>query len=68
MPYTYKYLAYAWRVMFGLFAVVASGAAVGPWLLASVLVGLAAPMVLKRTPRWSRVPVQQRPSNGIAAE
>jgi len=50
MPFTYKSLAFVWLVIFGLFALTASGVVTGSWLLLTLPVALAAPALVLRRP------------------
>jgi len=50
MPYTYTSIAIVWLIVLGLFALSASGAVAGRWLLLLLLVALGAPaLVLRRS-------------------
>jgi hypothetical protein len=50
MPYTYRSLALVWLIMSALFAVSASGAAAGWWLVLLLAVALATPVLVLRNP------------------
>jgi len=56
MPYTYKSLTFMWLIALGLFALTGSGAVAGKWVLACLLIALAAPALVLRTPRPVVVP------------
>jgi hypothetical protein len=61
MPYTYKSLAFAWLIIFALFAVSASGAARGWWFV--LLLALAAvPALVLRSPVDVATGSPERPS------
>jgi hypothetical protein len=49
MPYTYLSLAFAWLIIFALFAVSASGAASGWWLVLVIAAALALPALVLRS-------------------
>jgi len=49
MPYTYKSLAFAWLIMFALFAVSASGVARGGWFVLLLAVAVAVPALVLRS-------------------
>src|SRR6476646_6059648 len=51
VPYTYKSLAFMWLVILALFALTGSGVVTGRWLLALLMVALAAPALILRSPR-----------------
>jgi hypothetical protein len=52
MPYTYASIAIVWLIVLGLFALSASGAVTGRWLLVLLLVALGAPaLILRRSVR-----------------
>lgn len=48
MPYTYTSIAFVWIIVLGLFALSASGAVTGRWLLLLLVVALAAPALILR--------------------
>lgn len=50
MPYTYKSLAYAWLIIFALFAMSASGLAGGWWLVLLLAAAVAVPALVLRSP------------------
>jgi hypothetical protein len=50
MPYTNKSLAMVWLITVALFALTGSGAVAGWWVLLIVLVALAAPALMLRSP------------------
>ena len=50
MPYTRKSLAIVWLIILGLFAATGSGAVAGWWVLLLVLVALAAPALVRKSP------------------
>ncbi len=47
MPYTHKVLAFAWLLVFGLFALAGSGAVSGSWVLLLILAAGGAPLILR---------------------
>jgi hypothetical protein len=51
VPYRYKSLAFVWFITFGLFALTGSGVVTGSWLFPFLLVALAAPALILRSPR-----------------
>ena len=51
MPYTYKALAAVWVSMLILFALSASGAVTGPWIVLLAVAALGAPLTL---PLWPK--------------
>jgi hypothetical protein len=48
MPYTYASVAFVWLIVLGLFALSASGAVTGRWLLLLLLVAFGAPTLILR--------------------
>ena len=56
MPYTRKSLAMVWLITLGLFVVTGSGAVAGWWVLLLVLVALAAPALVLRSPSPKGMP------------
>ena len=50
MPYTNKSLAMVWLITVALFVLTGSGAVAGWWVLLIVLVALAAPALMLRSP------------------
>ena len=51
VPYKFKSLAFVWLIILGLFALTASGAVAGPWLLLLILIALAVPALVLRNER-----------------
>jgi hypothetical protein len=51
MPYTYKSLAFVWLVTLGLFSLTATGVVAGSWLLLFLVVALATPALILRSPQ-----------------
>jgi len=67
MPYTYTSLVFLWLVTLGLFAVSASGALAGFWLMLLLVIALAAPaLILRRFKRSPIVAPQLEPVRVIA--
>jgi uncharacterized protein (DUF58 family) len=68
MPYTYRSLTFMWLIALGLFALTASGAVAGRWVLACLLIALAAPALVLRTPRPVVVPAAaSRPRANVSS-
>jgi hypothetical protein len=67
MPYTYTSLVVLWLVTLGLFAVSASGAVSGRWLILLLLAALATPaLILRRFKDSSTLVLQLEPARGVA--
>jgi hypothetical protein len=56
-----------WLIIFGLFASTVSGVVTGPWLIAFVLLALAAPALTLRSPRPVGVTTTSRERPGAEA-
>lgn len=61
MPYTYKSVAFVWLIIFALFAVSASGVVGGRWFILLLLVAVAAPSLVLRSPGRSATTSSERP-------
>jgi hypothetical protein len=68
MPYTRKSLAMVWLIALGLFVVTGSGALAGWWVLLLVLVALAAPALVLRSPSPKRMTTPSRERAGIVSD
>jgi hypothetical protein len=68
VPYTYKSLALVWLITLGLLGLTASGVVAGSSLLLCVLVALAMPALLLRTPHRVGVIVRSLKRPSVASE
>jgi hypothetical protein len=67
MPYTYKSLAFVWLITLGLFALTATGVVAGSWLLLFLLVALATPALVLRSPQQCAAPAPKLDRVGVIA-
>jgi uncharacterized protein (DUF58 family) len=61
MPYTNKSIAFVWLIICGLVAMTGSGMIAGAWLVMLVLVALAAPALILRSPAGATTTSRERP-------
>ena len=67
MPYTYRSLVFLWLIMCALFAVSASGAPSGWWLVLLLAVALATPLLVLRNPARVTATASKRPSTAAVS-
>jgi hypothetical protein len=68
VPYTYRSLAFVWLIMLGLLGLTASGMVAGSWLLLLVVVALALPALILRTPHPVGVIARSRKHPRVVSE
>jgi hypothetical protein len=68
MPYTNKSLAMVWLIMVALFVLMGSGAVGGWWVFLIVLVALAAPALMLRSPSPKGVTTPSRERARIVSD
>jgi hypothetical protein len=64
MPYTYRSLAFAWLIIFALFAASASGLAQNGWFVLLLAIAIAIPALVLRDPAYASATSRSQPWNG----